>query len=154
MLGSTKSTIGKPFQNYIYIHPSPSVLSIGLFRNLFNGRWDCSWVTWIHCTISRICRNGWYFGKCRKNSSFLNRDQSVGKISEFEEEILATVKVFNFERTQELRENIADFRVEIGKDYSDSKGFIFSQTASMLIFEMHGVGSPFLIGYTHSQLQP
>ena len=64
-----------------------------------------------------------------KNSSFLNRDQSVGKKSEFEEEILATVKVFNFERTQELRENIADFRVEIGKDYSDSKGFIFSQTA-------------------------
>ena len=66
----------------------------------------------------------------------------------------ATEEALNFEHVVELRDRIADFKSEIDKDYLVSKGFIFSQTASMLIFEMHGAGSPFLIGYTHSQLQP
>ena len=66
----------------------------------------------------------------------------------------ATEEALNFEHVVELRDRIADFRGEINKDYLVNKGFIFSQTVSTLTFAMQGVGSPSLIGYTQSQLQP
>ena len=66
----------------------------------------------------------------------------------------ATEETLNFEHVVELRDRIVDFKVEIDKDYLVSKGFIFSQTVSTLTFAMQGAGSPSLIGYTQSQLQP
>ena len=66
----------------------------------------------------------------------------------------ATEEALNFERPLELGDRIADFRGEIDKDYLVSKGFIFSQTVSTLTFAIQGAGSPSLIGYTQSQLQP
>ena len=77
-----------------------------------------------------------------------------GKISKFYGEIRATEEALNFEHVVELRDRIVDFRGEIDKDYLVSKGFIFSQTVSTLTFAMQGAGSPSLIGYTQSQLQP
>ena len=66
----------------------------------------------------------------------------------------ATEETLNFEQVVELRDRIADFKNEIDKDYFVSKGFIFSQTVSTLTFAIQGAGSPSLIGYTQSQLQP
>ena len=66
----------------------------------------------------------------------------------------ATEETLNFEHVVELRDMIADFKSEIDKDYLVSKGFIFFQTVSTLTFAMQGAGSPSLIGYTQSQLQP
>ena len=66
----------------------------------------------------------------------------------------ATEEALNFEHVVELRDRMVDFKREIDKDYLVSRGFIFSQTVSTLTFAMQGAGSPSLIGYTHSQLQP
>ena len=66
----------------------------------------------------------------------------------------ATEETLNFEHVVELRDRIVDFRGGIDKDYLVSNGFIFSQTVSTLTFAMQGAGSPSLIGYTQSQLQP
>ena len=66
----------------------------------------------------------------------------------------ATEEALNFEHVVELRDSMVDFKREIDKDYLVSRGFIFSQTVSTLTFAMQGAGSPSLIGYTQSQLQP